>query len=139
MNMSDVAVVECALDSFRKAREHIFEAFGKPSASELVSAVLAGEIPRRGKLPNGLEYFVHGIGYTVVLGTGSHVHVDASEMGDSFSVYDIDFFFKSDDAEIIAPELLTITEICDRLVIGGTLGKVGERHYVLDPNLRGVG
>jgi hypothetical protein len=100
--------LEQVLESFSQAYAAILDTFRADSAPQIVSAVLKGEMPRNGSCINGWAYYVHGIGFTVVLPSGGQVHFDGSEQGDFFTVYDISFFLETaeglddvDQSEII--------------------------------------
>ncbi len=87
------AVVD-ALALFLQAKKDIELTFSVGSAAEIVSAVLKGRKAREGRTLSGREYFVHGIGYTVVMPSGGNVHFDSGDRGegDVFSVHDVRFF-----------------------------------------------
>jgi hypothetical protein len=108
-----------ALAVFAQAKQDIELTFSAGSAADIVSAVLKGRQDRQGRTLNGLEYFVHGIGYTVVVPAGGQVHVDSGDPGegDVFSAYDIRLFLESSGH---AP-LPTIDDI--RLVLNGLHSK----------------
>ena len=88
--------VTAALASFAEAKAAIESPFDVMSAAEIVSAVLQGRMPREGRCVNGLEYFVHGVGYTIMIDSGGQVHFDGGDggIGDVFSAYDIQEFLK---------------------------------------------
>jgi uncharacterized protein DUF6896 len=89
------ADVEEALSSFVEAKAAMEGAFGTRGAAAVVRSVITRTQPRSGWLPDGREYFVHGIGYTVVLSDESPAHIDADESGqDIFSSYDMMYFLQ---------------------------------------------
>jgi hypothetical protein len=115
---------------FREARLRIEATFGRESAKDIVSAVVQGAKPRERFITGGEEYFVHGIGYTVVLPNGGQVHLDSSRNGDILSVYDIQQFFTTSLVEA-APGIDEITSSCDELCMEGLLVKAEGRKYLL--------
>lgn len=130
------AEVSGAIDGLLDARRLVADVFGVSSASSLVRRVLDGEIHRQGHLPNGLEYFVHGVGYTVVFDNGAQAHLDAcdsdSDGGDCFTVYDVRGFLQDTSERV--PSLESVREVCDEWVARGQLGMSGGATYlVLDP------
>ncbi|NIL58212.1 DUF6896 domain-containing protein [Salinispora arenicola] len=128
------AEVSGAIDGLLDARRLVADVFGVSSASSLVRRVLDGEIHRQGHFPNGLEYFVHGVGYTVVFDNGAQAHLDAcdGDGGDCFTVYDARGFLQDTSERV--PSLESVREVCDEWVARGQLGMSGEATYlVLDP------
>jgi hypothetical protein len=116
---------------FREARSRIEETFGRESAKDIVSAVVQGEKPREGITASGEEYFVHGVGYTVVLPNGGQVHMDSSrDGGEIFSVYDMQLFFTTSLVEL-PPSVDVITRSCEELCMEGLLVKVEGGDYLL--------
>jgi hypothetical protein len=106
-----------------EARAAMEATFGVTGAPAIVSAVLKGVRPRTGRCLNGLEYFVHGIGYTVVFPSGGQAHIDGGPTGDIFSVYDLSFFLETlDDDPVPSSEALTVE--LDALVSAGELSQV---------------
>lgn len=130
------AEVSGAIDGLLDARRLVADVFGVSSASSLVRRVLDGEVPRQGHFPNGLEYFVHGVGYTVVFDDGAQAHLDAcdGDGGDCFTVYDVRGFLQDKCEQV--PSLESIREVCDEWVARGQLGVSGTATYmVLDPEV----
>jgi hypothetical protein len=123
-------LVSRTLDAYRLARSKMEGAFAASSASAIVSEVNRGERARQGKLPDGLEYFVHGIGYTVTLPAGGQVHIDSSPDGDSLSIYDIQHFMETSGEENV-PGLTAITDVCDEKVRSGELSAISEWQFLL--------
>lgn len=121
--------VRSAVASFFLARRLVADSFGTASASELVSAVLSGVHPRRGFCSNGWEYFVHGVGYTVVMPDGAQLHIDGSNSGDVLSLYDIRFYMESLDC--VVPSIDEVRRDCDLLATAGNLMQVDEVRYAL--------
>jgi len=123
-------LVSSALDAFRMARSQMEDAFHADSTSAIISAVNRGEKPRRGKLPDGLEYFVHGIGYTVSLPSGGEIHIDSAPGGDSFSVYDIQQFVETSGEERDL-DTSAIANVCEGKARSGELTALSEWKYLL--------
>jgi hypothetical protein len=115
---------------FRESRSRIEATFGKESAKDIVLAVVQGEKAREGVIATGEEYFIHGVGYTVVLPNAGQVHVDSSRNGDILSVYDIQQFFTTSLMEE-APDIEKITIACEELCLEGLLAKAEGRKYLL--------
>lgn len=123
-------MVEHALASFEEARRVIERTFGASSASDIVAKVLRGEMPRNGLCDNGLEYMVHGVGYTVVLTSGAQVHIDSGGDSDCFTLYDLRFYLQ--DAETgNAPSVADLAEVCEVLSRAGRLRRVDEIGFEL--------
>ena len=138
MTMDDAVVADIsgAIDRLLGARRLVADAFGVTSASGLVRRVRDGEIPRHGRLPNGMEYLVHGIGYTVVYNDGRGAHLDACDggAGDCFKAYDVRQILQ--DICVQVPSLELIRQVCDDWVARGRLGTSGEATYmVVDPEV----
>ena len=107
-------------------------AFQLQSTAEIVSAVVRGEAPREGDLGNGYTYFVHGVGYTVVFPSEAQAHIDASDAGDMFTMYDVRHFLRTaEDPPMEVPDLDEIEAACDRLVEQGVLERTRPGDYVL--------
>jgi hypothetical protein len=123
-------VIEAALASFAEAKAAIEETFCVVGAPEIVSAVLAGSRPRQGLCAGGLEYFVHGIGYTVVFPDGGQIHIDGDASGDDvFSCYDMSFFLESSSkASLSARE---IQDLLDELVGSDRLRRAGSKKFIV--------
>lgn len=115
---------------FSEARSKIEATFGRQSSEGIVSAVLRGEKPREGVVATGEEYFVHGIGYTVVLQNGGQVHLDSWEGGDILSIYDIQRFLVTSQADPV-PDIDNITSACEDMCLEGLLVKAEGRKYLL--------
>ncbi|MFC8850353.1 MULTISPECIES: DUF6896 domain-containing protein [unclassified Micromonospora] len=131
MDDAVVAEVSSAIDGLLHARRLVAEAFGVSSASSLVRRVLDGEVPRQGHFLNGLEYFVHGVGYTVVYDSGAQAHLDAcdGDGGDCFTVYDVRGFLRDTCDQV--PSLESIREVCNEWVARGQLSMSGEATYMV--------
>ncbi len=97
--------------------------FGVASASAVVRKVVTHDRPRCGHCDNGLKYFVHGIGYSVVFPSGATAHIDSGPHGDCFSVYDIAGFL-NDDRLGIEVSVAEVTTACEDLVVSGVLRRV---------------
>lgn len=123
--------VLAALNSFLQAKAAIERTFAAGSAPEIVAAVLQGRMPRQGRCDNGLEYFVHGVGYTVVTDSGGPVHIDGTEAGDVVSVYDLRAFFESAEIDHV-PNVEDIRIACNELRSEGILHEVGRRYSISD-------
>ncbi|MEV8636329.1 hypothetical protein AB0395_32215 [Streptosporangium sp. NPDC051023] len=123
-------VIEAALASFAEAKAAIEETFGVVGAPEIVNAVLAGSRPRQGRCTNGLEYFVHGIGYTVVFPDDAQVHIDGDESGDDvFSLYDMLFFLENSGKT--SPSAREVQDLLDELVASDQLRRAGGDKFVV--------
>jgi hypothetical protein len=123
-------LVSRALDAYRMARSEMEGAFNTNSTTSIISAVNRGERSRQGALSNDLEYFVHGIGYTVTLPSGGQVHIDSAPDGDSFSVYDIQQYIET-SGEGRAPDISVIASVCEEKVRNGELSAISEWKYLL--------
>jgi hypothetical protein len=123
--------IQSAVATFLQVRGLIADSLGSASATALVSAVLSGAVARRGTCKNGWEYFVHGVGYTVVTAAGGQVHIDGSDAGDVFSVYDIRFYL--DGIGCAVPSVDMIRRECDRLEASRSIERVDEIRYALLP------
>jgi hypothetical protein len=122
--------VSQALDAYQMARSQMEASFNLNSTRAIVSAVNRGDKPRQGRLSNGLEYSVHGIGYTVTLPSGGEIHIDSAPDGDSFSVYDIRQFIETSGEERV-PDIFEITNVFKQKVRNGELSAISERKYLL--------
>ena len=122
--------VSRAIDCFREARAAIRETFSIVSAAEVVGRVLSHEIPRYGYCRNGLEYYVHGVGYTVILRNGAQVHIDSVGERDCFSIYDLRNFLE-EDTEEDSPSIPELERVCADLVDSGELSRVGAITFAL--------
>jgi hypothetical protein len=121
--------VRSAVDAFYQARAVMADGFSVQSASAVVSAVLDGSKPRKGKCVNGWDYFVHGVGYTVVLPSEAQLHIDAGKSTDVISLYDIRFYLESLGCDV--PELADLRGQCEALVREGVLGALDGTKYEL--------
>jgi hypothetical protein len=111
MDTSPLQVVQTVIESFRVARAKMNAASGGADATAAVLAVRQGLIPREGVLDDGLEYFVHGVGYTVVMPSEAQAHIDAGSAGDMFTNHDIRTYLRTaEDGQL---PVLTIEEIRD--------------------------
>jgi hypothetical protein len=128
------AVVD-ALALFLQAKRDLELTFSAGSASEIVSAVLKGQKTREGHTLNGLEYFVHGIGYTVVMSSGGNIHFDSGDRGegDVFSAHDIQFFLETSGRNPV-PAIDEIKSVLNDLNSSGILSRYGNRFGVHDPS-----
>lgn len=129
------AVVD-ALALFLQAKKDIELTFSVESAAEIVSAVLKGRKAREGRTLNGLEYFVHGIGYTVVMPSGGNVHFDSGDRGegDVFSAHDIQLFLET-SGHVPVPAIEEVKSTLSDLHSSGMLLRFGNRFGVHDPSL----
>jgi hypothetical protein len=121
--------VRSAVEAFYQARAVMMEDFGAHRASEVVSAVLNGSKPRQGSCVNGWGYFVHGVGYTVVLPYEAQLHIDAGDNADVISVFDLRFYLEGVGCGAV--ELAVIREQCDALVSEGLLGEIDGAKFEL--------
>lgn len=115
---------------FAEAKGAIEATFAAQSAPEIVRSVLRGDQPREGVCLNGLEYLVHGVGYTVVLPSEGHVHFDGSAEGDFFTQDDVALFLTT--AELCdSPDPSEVAGHLDALCIEGSLIKLRSGRYSL--------
>ncbi|GAB3900338.1 DUF6896 domain-containing protein [Kibdelosporangium lantanae] len=122
--------VEIALLSFAAGKASIEETFGVRGANQVVRAVLTGSRPRRGRCLDGREYFIHGIGYTVVFFDDGQVHIDGDvDDNDVFSSYDVSFFLKTSGIETVSDR--EIRPLLDDLVDSGRLRINQRRKYIV--------
>lgn len=119
--------VSSAVAEFVNVRKLMADSFGVASAPALVSAVLSGKMERRGACVNGWQYLIHGVGYTVVTAGGGQVHIDGSDVGDVFTLYDIRSYLDSIGCTV--PGLDVIRQECDRLASCQILERVDEIRY----------
>ncbi len=132
MNSEARDAVLAALASFAQAKAAMEETFRVRSAAEVVSAVLRGRMPREGHCLNGLEYFVHGIGYTVVTASGGQVHFDSGDevSTDVFSVHDIRAFLETSGYEYV-PTIEDVRDALSQLELLGKVRRYGRRFAIL--------
>jgi hypothetical protein len=128
--MPESDVLDQVLVSFAQARAAIKATFGVGSAPEIVAAVLHGERSRNGVCNNGWEYYVHGVGYTVVLPSGGQVHLDGSEQGDFFTAYDVSFFLETEEG-LDKIDAVTVKAWCETMCERNLLCRAGESKYSL--------
>ncbi|MGN9909673.1 DUF6896 domain-containing protein [Phytohabitans sp. LJ34] len=124
--MADAAAeVRAAVAVFHELKAAVEHHLGVTSTKELVSRVIRGAAPRRGTLPGGEEYFVHGIGYTVTTRAGAPVHLDGCG-GDSscFKTWDIRSYLEDTDVS-----LDEIAATCGDLVAEGTLREIDDATF----------
>lgn len=127
---SDFEFLDEALRCFVQASAAVKATFHADSASGIVAAVLQGERARNGVCDNGWEYFVHGVGYTVVVPSGGQVHFDGSVQGDFFTAYDMSFFSETvDGADKV--DVATVNVWCETMCERGSLRRVGKFKYSL--------
>jgi hypothetical protein len=124
------------LASFVQAKQDIERTFAVASAADVVSAVLKGRKAREGRTLNGLEYFVHGIGYTVVVQSGGQVHFDSGDTGhgDVFSAHDVLLFMET-SGDIQLPAVAAVKSALNDLSSEGALMRFGNRYSVRNPSL----
>jgi hypothetical protein len=127
MSTSLRKVVSEALVEFVRGRDSLRRAFGVADAAEIVEAVLRSGKPREGETPDGWAYFVHGIGYTVILPGGGEIHIDAGRTGDTVSVHDVLGYLES-VGESPTPEVAEIRSVLDALVAEGHVGAEDGRY-----------
>lgn len=124
------AAVQTVLVAFKAAKEAIETTFGVAGAPAVVGLVLKGFKPREGVCLNGLEYSVHGIGYTVVFPDEGQAHIDGSVDGDLFSVHDVSFFLESSGVDPV-PDIEVLEVELEKLLRSGSLHKAGARKYLM--------
>lgn len=124
------------LASFVQAKQDIERTFGLASAADLVAAVLKGRKARVGRTLDGLEYFVHGIGYTVVVPSGGQAHFDSGDHGegDVFSAYDILLFMET-SGHVPLPPVDGVKAVLNDLSSEGKLMRFGNRYGIRNPSL----
>jgi hypothetical protein len=129
---TQLEMVERAIGGFSAASAAIKVTFNAESAPEIVSAVLKGRKPRNGVCDNGWEYYVHGVGFTVVLPSGGQAHFDGSKQGDFFTAHDIAFFLETAEGfdEI---SLQAIQSSCETMCERGIIRCLGDAKYSLMP------
>ncbi|MGC4810921.1 DUF6896 domain-containing protein [Micromonospora sp. DT228] len=111
------------IDAFFEARRIISRCLGVASAAELVAAVLNGSVPRNGHCQDGVEYMVHGVGYTVTFSNDAQAHIDASgAQRDCFKLYDLRFYLDEITDDI--PSLEALSTACDGYAQKGALRRV---------------
>jgi hypothetical protein len=125
-----------ALVSFVQAKLDIELTFAVASAADIVSAVLKGRKACEGRTLNGLEYFVHGIGYTVVVSSEGHVHFDSGDPGegDVFSAYDILLFMET-SGHLPLPAIEGVKSVLNDLSSEGALMRFRNRFGIRNPSL----
>ncbi|MDT7784493.1 MAG: hypothetical protein QOF58_2912 [Pseudonocardiales bacterium] len=121
--------VRAAVEAFYQARAAMMKDFRARTASDVVSAVLTGSMPRQGNCANGWGYFVHGVGYTVVLPSEAQLHIDAGKDVDVISVFDLRFYLEGIGCGAL--ELAAIREQCEALVVEGLLGELDGTNFEL--------
>ena len=130
MEQTTRQLVQATIASLASAREAIEGEFGLVGAPAIVHSVLKGLVPRQGQLSGGSEYFVHGIGYTVVFPNEGPAHIDGSNLGDLFSVYDLSFYLETSGIDPV-PDIEELEAVLDDMVESGALRKAGPRKYLL--------
>jgi hypothetical protein len=123
------------LESFTKASAAIRATFSADSAPQIVAAVLKGEMPRNGTCINGWDYYVHGVGFTVVLPSGGQVHFDGSAYGDFFTIHDVTFFLETSE-ELDEIGLPLVRAWCETMCEQNKLRCLGDAKYSLESKLR---
>jgi hypothetical protein len=120
-----------AVSKFLHARDCLEETFGVRGASKVVADVLGGERERSGSCVGGLEYLVHGIGYTVVQPDGGQLHIDAGKDDrDVITVYDIQLFLETASPGVEV-DVAEIEECCSVLAERWVLEALAPRRYAL--------
>ncbi len=131
--MTPTETVRAVLESYRWARQAMTISTGCPDARAVVRRVLDRDLPRQGTLDNGLEYDVHGIGYSVVMPSEAQVLIDAGDVADVFSAYDIEMYL--DFAEDGLLPKLSIEQVVAALTElsaeGAVVELVEERRFTL--------
>jgi hypothetical protein len=123
-------IVQASIASFVSAKEAMEAEFGLVGAPAIVHSVLKGTVPRQGKLRGGSEYFVHGIGYTVVFSDEGQAHIDGSDLGDLFSVYDLSFYMETSGVGPVSG-IEELEAVLDGMVESGELRKAGPKKYFI--------
>jgi hypothetical protein len=123
-------LVRASIASFSEAKEAMEAEFGLVGAPAIVHSVLKGAVPREGKLRDGSEYFVHGIGYTVVSSGAGQAHIDGSNIGDLFSVYDLSFYMETSGVDPV-PDIEDLEAVLEGMAECGKLQKAGPKKYLI--------
>jgi hypothetical protein len=123
-------LIQASIASFAEAKEAIEAEFGLAGAPAIVQSVLKGAVPRQGKLRDGSEYFVHGIGYTVVSSGEGQVHIDGSDLGDLFSVHDLYFYMETSRIDPV-PGIEELEAVLEGMAESGKLRKAGPKKYFI--------
>ena len=108
----------------------MYRTFGARSAADVVSAVVEGRMPREGENVDGSKYYVHGVGYTVILRGEGEVHLDGGSGDDVFSVYDVLNYFESLNLSGM-PTLGEIRAALDNMAAAGLVEVVNNRFVLL--------
>src|SRR3984893_9296948 len=119
-------LVQASIASFVSAKEAMEAEFGLVGAPAIVQSVLKGAVPRQGKLRGGAEYFGDGNGYTVVFSDEGQAHVDGSNLGALFSVYDLSFYMETSGVDPV-PSIEELEAVLDDMAESGELRKAGPK------------
>jgi hypothetical protein len=130
MTIQENNLIRAALASYMEAKAAMEVTFGVTGAPAVVAAVVQGSRPRSGLCTNGFEYFVHGIGYTVIHSNGGQIHIDGSANGDTFSTYDMSFFIET-STNSKTPSLGDVESELDTLATEGAIRRIKQGEYIL--------
>lgn len=130
MEQTAQQLVQASIAAFAEAKAAMEVEFGLVGAPVIVRSVLKGAVPRHGKLRGGSEYFVHGIGYTVVYSGGGQAHIDGSQLGDLFSVYDLSFYMETSGIDPV-PDIEELVAVLEGMTESGELRKAEPKKYFI--------
>ena len=122
-------LVQASIAAFASAKAAMEAQFGLVGAPAIVRSVLKGMVPRQGKLRDGSEYFVHGIGYTVVFSDEGQAHID-EDLGDLFSVYDLSLHMQTSGVGPV-PGIEELEAVLEVMTESGNLRKGGPKRYLI--------
>lgn len=122
--------VRHAVSEFTAAKAAMHESFGIDNAGDIAAAARQGGMPAKGMCANDLEYFTHGIGYTVVHPNSAQVHIDAGSTGDVFTAHDLEFYL-ADAYPQLDYDVAAIKEECYQLLTQGLLEAASAGTYLV--------
>jgi len=120
--------VRAFLAAFARLR-HDLPAAGVDNMAGLIRQTRMREIPREGKLGNGVEYAVHGVGCRFTTATGVEIDVDI-DIDDTpmFDAWRLSNFADS-DPDLGEPSVAELTAAAQRLMATGELREVRPGWY----------
>lgn len=121
--------VRAFLAAFAQLRHDLPAASGVDSVAGLIRQTRTREIPREGKLRNGVEYAVHGVGcrFTTVAGVEIDVDIDDNDTP-VFDAWRLSNFVDS-DPDLGEPSMAELTAAAQHLVAAGELREVRPGWY----------
>lgn len=121
--------VRAFLAAFAQLRYDLPAAAGVDSVADLIRQTRMRELPREGRLGNGVEYAVHGIGCRFTTAAGVEIDVDIDDDGTLvFDAWRLSNFADSDPG-LGEPSLAELTAAAQRLVAAGELREVRPGWY----------